>query len=222
MGNITALNRYQGRTIIDQLTYTYTGNQLTTLSDASGNNAGIKGAVGLAYVYDVNGNVTTDPSRINGTINIGYNLLNLPQNITGGKTITYTYVAAGNKLRRVSTGTGTTDYINGIQYDAGALSFIQTEEGAAVPNGANYDYQYYLGDNLGNTRSTLSTKTGVAVSTQKDDYFPFGLEINRSVLSPKNEYLYNKKELQDELVQYDYGARCSFTWQVDKPSLLAE
>ena len=155
----------------------------------------------------MNGNVITDPSRINGTITIGYNLLNLPQTITGGKTITYTYDATGNKLRRVSTGTGTTDYIGGIQYDAGVLTFIQTEEGKAVPNGANYDYQYYLGDNLGNTRNTLSTKTGVAVSTQQDDYYPFGLEINRNVLSPKNEYLYNKKELQEELVQYDYGAR---------------
>jgi len=36
---------------------------------------------------------------------------------------------------------------------------------------------------------------------------PFGQEINSLVTSPKNEYLYNKKELQEELGQYDYGAR---------------
>jgi len=42
---------------------------------------------------------------------------------------------------------------------------------------------------------------------QHDDYYPFGLEISRSILSPKNEYLYNKKELQEELGLYDYGAR---------------
>ena len=45
------------------------------------------------------------------------------------------------------------------------------------------------------------------VSYQTDDYMPFGMEINRNVLNPKNEYLYNKKELQEELGQYDYGAR---------------
>ncbi|HVW96459.1 MAG TPA: RHS repeat-associated core domain-containing protein [Mucilaginibacter sp.] len=27
------------------------------------------------------------------------------------------------------------------------------------------------------------------------------------ITDPKNEYLYNKKELQEELNQYDYGAR---------------
>jgi RHS repeat-associated protein len=64
-----------------------------------------------------------------------------------------------------------------------------------------------LGDNLGNTRVTFGTKTGAAVLYQQDDYYPFGLEINRSVLSPKNEYLYNRKELQEETGLYDYGNR---------------
>jgi RHS repeat-associated protein len=40
-----------------------------------------------------------------------------------------------------------------------------------------------------------------------DDYYPFGLEINRTPYTPKNEYLYNKKELQEEFAEYDYGAR---------------
>jgi RHS repeat-associated protein len=33
------------------------------------------------------------------------------------------------------------------------------------------------------------------------------MEINSYTLLPKNEYLYNKKEFQEELNQYDYGAR---------------
>src|SRR5699024_5775456 len=42
---------------------------------------------------------------------------------------------------------------------------------------------------------------------QQTDYMPFGMEINRKLSSPKLNYTYNGKELQEELGQYDYGAR---------------
>ncbi len=213
MGNITAMGRTQASVTIDNLSYTYTvggnpTNQLQSINDVTTNDAGLKHGISN-FTYDGNGNLITDPTKGTG-ITIAYNMLNLPQSITGGKTITYTYDATGQKLRRVSPVTGNTDYISGIQYDGtttSSLTFIQTEEGKAVPNGTGYDYEYYLGDNLGNTRVTFGTKTGTAVSYQQDDYYPFGMEISRSVLSPKNEYLYNKKELQEELSEYDYGAR---------------
>jgi RHS repeat-associated protein len=70
-----------------------------------------------------------------------------------------------------------------------------------------YDYYYYLGDNLGNTRVTFDTQSGSATVQQQDDYYPFGLEINRNVNGTKNEYLYNGKELQEELGVYDYQIR---------------
>jgi RHS repeat-associated protein len=83
-----------------------------------------------------------------------------------------------------------------------------TEEGQAAPNGTtSYDYQYFLGDNLGNTRESFGTKTGKAVQYQRDDYYPFGMEANSYVSSPKNYYLYNKKEQQPEFNENDYGAR---------------
>jgi RHS repeat-associated protein len=209
MGNLSTLSRSQTGTLIDNLTYTYTGNQLQSVNDATSSDLGLKHGTS-SFTYDGNGNLITDPSKGATGISIAYNLLNLPQAITGSKTITYIYDAAGNKLRRVSPNTGNTDYINGIQYDGTttpALSFIQTEEGKAVPNGTGYNYTYYLGDHLGNTRVTFDTKTGTAVQVQKDDYYPFGMEINSVVNGTKNEYLYNRKELQEELGQYDYGAR---------------
>ena len=64
-----------------------------------------------------------------------------------------------------------------------------------------------MGDNLANTRVTFDTKSGSATLLKQDDYYPFGLEINTLTNSPKNEYLHNKKELQEETQQYDYGAR---------------
>ena len=208
MGNITALQRYQAGTLIDNLAYTYgSTNQLQSINDATASDLGLKHGTS-AFTYDGNGNLKTDPTKAATGITIGYNLLNLPQAITGGKTITYTYDALGNKLRRSSTATNNTDYINGIQYDGSttpALTFIQTEEGRARPNGASaYTYEYDLADHLGNTRLTFNTTQ----TTQKDDYYPFGMEISRgAIVGAKNEYLYNKKELQEELGEYDYGAR---------------
>ncbi|WP_428330285.1 DUF6443 domain-containing protein [Mucilaginibacter sp.] len=213
MGNITALNRYQAGTLIDNLTYTYTAgtNQLANIADASSNTGLVSGTT--TYGFDANGNLGSNSNTVNTGQNKSYtyNLLNLPlvATTTVGSA-TFTYDAGGRKLRKVAVVNGnttTTDYIDGIQYTNNALDFIQTEEGRAAVNGTGYDYIYYLGDNLGNSRVTFGTKTGTAVSYQKDDYYPFGLEINRSVLTPKNEYLYNKKELQEELGQYDYGAR---------------
>ncbi|BAU53130.1 tRNA nuclease WapA precursor [Mucilaginibacter gotjawali] len=217
MGNITTLSRLYNNVLIDSLNYNYLAgtnatNQLKSVTDLSADASGTGYKTGTGtYVYDANGNLTADNSK---GLNISYNLLNLPNAITGNKTITYTYSAAGEKLRRISPNTGVTDYVAGIQYEdnntgTSTIAFIQTEEGKAVPlSTGGYDYQYYLGDNLGNTRVTFSTKTSPATAVQTDNYLPFGTEISRgTITNPKNEYLYNKKELQEELGEYDYGAR---------------
>ncbi|HVW96030.1 MAG TPA: RHS repeat-associated core domain-containing protein, partial [Mucilaginibacter sp.] len=150
-----------------------------------------------------NGNVKNSTYLVDNTKSkniTAYNILNLPQTGTAaGTAFTYTYDATGQKLRKVA-GTTTTDP---------SISFIQTEEGRAVNNGTGYDYEYTLADHLGNSRVNLSTTGGTAAATQVDDYYAFGMDISRTPPTPvlKNKYLYNKKELQEELNQYDYGAR---------------
>jgi len=179
------------------LTYTYTnGNQLSSIG-------GFKAG---SYVYDGNGNVTTDGPR---AATIGYNMLNLPQTVTAttpAVNIAYTYDADGNKLRKVSgtTTVTTTDYIDGIQYTNGAIAFLQTEEGRAInTGGTSYNYEFTLTDHLGNNRVTFDIVNG---KVGEDDYYPFGLNVHRE-LNAGNNYLYNKKELQNETQEYDYGAR---------------
>jgi len=212
-GNITTLNRVYNNIVIDSLTYSYTGNKLVSIIDKSSNNTGLVAAT-TNYNYDGNGNLSSNSNSTNSgqNKNYSYNLLNLPQTATiAAGTITYTYDGSGNKLRKQSPTLGNTDYINGIQYSStitGLPDFIQTEEGRAVPSGTTaYKYYYYLTDNLDNTRITFDSSTGISTILQKDDYMPFGMEINWSVASPKNEYLYNKKELQEELGLYDYKVR---------------
>ncbi|MET3981616.1 RHS repeat-associated protein [Mucilaginibacter sp. UYP25] len=187
MGNINSLTRTAPNAAV--LGYIYSGNQLTRVTKG--------GAAFRSYVYDSNGNATSD-----GQGNaITYNMMNLPQNITS-KSLSYVYDAAGNKLRKGSQAT-ITEYISGLQYTGANIDFIQTEEGRAIKSGATYNYEYTLTDHLGNNRVTFD-QTGGKVG--EDDYYPFGLNVHRQI-NAGNKYLYNKKELQEELSQYDYGAR---------------
>jgi RHS repeat-associated protein len=189
MGNIKKMNR-DGAGVG---TYAYNGNRLYQITGAP--------LATAAYDYDENGNAKVD-GRNGKTIT--YNLLNLPQTITGG--LTYTYDAAGRKLKKQS-GANITDYIGGIQYYNNNIEFIQTEEGIARRSGNNYSYEYNLDDHLGNVRTGFyrNPTTQALEVIQRNNYYPFGLKA--SSLVGTNKYLYNGKELQDELGQYDYGAR---------------
>jgi RHS repeat-associated protein len=187
-GNIQALTRNGASPA--GLAYTYTGNQLTLVTN--------NGVAFRNYDYDPNGNATSDGKGNT----ITYNLLNLPQSIPAKK-LSYRYDAAGNKLRKISNGSATS-YVDGIVYNTdGTIDFVQTEEGRAIRTDTSYKYEYVLKDHLGNTRLTL--QNGLLVG--EDEYYPFGLNVHR-LQNAENKYLYNGKEIQSELDnQYDYGAR---------------
>lgn len=209
MGNILSLNRSNN---VDHLTYTYSGNQLSSVNESLlENNLGqLSGTTN--YSYDLNGNMYQSSNANNHAkdLLIVYNHLNLPQQISvNGQNITYIYDAQGKKLKKVA-GTNITWYIDGIQYKDNVIEFIQTSEGKAINAAGAFNYSYNLTDHLGNVRVSLD-KNGSVI--QETNYYPFGLEIQDAsknyVLSAKNKYLYNGKELQDEfgLNQYDYGTR---------------
>ena len=223
-GNITNLVRHGKKADesfgeIDNLTYKYSGggNQLSSVLDAASATDGFSdnGSVGdYEYTYDDNGNMITDGNK--NITNITYNFLNLPNQIqvaTGSSNqINYLYDAAGIKLQKTASGI-TTDYIGNFIYEQGVLKYILTSNGRIVVEGSNYNYQYHIKDHLGNTRVTFDA-TGEVL--QEDSYYPFGMAMNglnyyKPSLDPdnKNKYLYNGKELQDDLGLdwIDYGFR---------------
>ncbi|CAH0313175.1 tRNA nuclease WapA [Pedobacter sp. Bi36] len=192
MGNISSLTRDNFGTN----SYTvYEGNRLKTISGFTNSN----------YDYDANGNLKSDSQK---NITLGYNFLNLPQTVSGSQNLNYTYSAAGAKLKK-QNGATTTDYVGGIQYTNGNIDFIQTEEGIARNSTGSYSYEYNLSDHLGNVRATFykNPNTGQLEVLQRDDYYAFGLRKDPVAKAGLNKYLYNGKELQEELAQYDYGAR---------------
>ena len=67
----------------------------------------------------------------------------------------------------------------------------------------SYKYEYTLTDHLGNARVACDQTSG---KVGEDDYYPFGLNVHCQQ-NAGNKYLYNRKELQEDLNEYDYGAR---------------
>ena len=172
-GNILQLNRSGAATVsstvMDQLGYTYEGNQLLRVDDGGDKTKGfIDGNVtGDDYTYDANGNMTVDKNK--GITAITYNHLNLPDKVTKttGEYLKYTYDATGRKLSQsVFSATGElkkkSDYAGEYFYENDTLKFINHEEGRVVMVKEGQpiapEYQYHLKDHLGNVRTTFTTK----------------------------------------------------------------
>ena len=217
-GNIKSLQRY-GQTgasaygLLDNLTYTLTGNQLSRVDDAVStvaygtNTAFVNGASTAGeYVYDVNGNLTKDLNK--GITDIQYNVLNLPSTVSfsDGSTITYTYGADGTKLRtvhKIGSTTTTTDYCGNVIYENGTQKLLLTEEGYINLTGTQ-QYHYYLKDHQGNNRVVIN-QSGTVEET--NHYYPFGGVFGTA--GNTQPYKYNGKEFDTKkgLNWYDYGAR---------------
>ena len=217
-GNIKSLQRY-GQTgasaygLLDNLTYTLTGNQLSCVEDAVStaaygtNTAFVNGASAAGeYAYDVNGNLTKDLNK--GIADIQYNVLNLPSTVSfsDGSTITYTYGADGTKLRtvhKIGSTTTTTDYCGNVIYENGTQKLLLTEEGYINLAGTQ-QYHYYLKDHQGNNRVVIN-QSGTVEET--NHYYPFGGVF--ATAGNTQPYKYNGKEFDTKkgLNWYDYGAR---------------
>ncbi|MDX8341775.1 DUF6443 domain-containing protein, partial [Draconibacterium sp. IB214405] len=218
-GNLVDINRRNSSgTYIDQIDITYTGNQVSTIKDLSGDASSTVDYPGSStaqsFTYDANGNVTHENHKLTIT---DYNLLNLPREINWSgqnKYVNYFYTFDGEKLRKTVENSGTItkmDYCGIFVYETNSgtrsLKYIITPEGRAVKNGSSWDYEYNLKDHLGNVRAVIDD-SGVLV--QERHYYPFGMEMSSlSSGSSTNNYQYNGKELENDfdLGYYDYGAR---------------
>ena len=158
----------------------------------------VKNSTTVDYTYDVNGNMVIDKNKdifsasSNGIV---YNHLNLPQsiNVTAKGTIVYTYDAAGNKLRKLTTDNTvspakitSTDYINGFVYENDVLQFIPHEEGRirfipAVGTGQpSFAFDYFVKDHLGNVRMMLTEE-------QQQDIYP-AATLEPSLINTESNY----------------------------------
>ncbi len=209
-GNIMTLTRRDDTQILDSLDYNYSGNRLTSVTDNGDQSDGFSYTGSPAnYTYDGNGNLTHDYFK---GMSVSYNSLNLPNEIDFGTVdIEFVYAASGVKLqKKINQGTtSTTDYVGNIIYQDGEIQSILTSEGRVVPSGSEFNYEFHLKDHLGNMRVALEIADDVVSVRQIADYYPFGMTSSLYESSSSNDFLYNGKELNEEmgLDWYDYGFR---------------
>lgn len=221
MGNFLTLKR-NGMTstgnygIIDNLTFTYNGNQVTKIEDSE-NNLTYNGAFNFNdstnisddYSYDKNGNLTKDSNK--KIFSIQYNSLNLPSkiNYSDGKTMDYVYSGTGEKKSvtyNVLMAGGNYTYCGNFIYYNGNLSQILFDGGYVGISGSTPTYHYYLKDHLGNNRMVVNAS---GVVKQVNHYYPFGGLFGESTGGGYQDFKYNDKEFNRliGLDWYDYGAR---------------
>ncbi len=167
MGNILSLRR-EGLLnsgnygTIDDLTYSYKGNQVVKIDDAAEESPSYKGAMHFRdyadekteYTYDANGNMLTDSNK--GITSIDYNVLDLPQCIStksrvlfkenSNDTIYYTYSADGTKL--CSTYKEAKSRILSYNPKASLTSLNVGTGGMAKPIAKRLKTKYYYCSNL--------------------------------------------------------------------------
>lgn len=199
-GNIVSMNQ-KGTPVasapvdIDLLTYGYNDkDQLGYVADAVTTNYGIGDFQDVStsctvmnngfpitvpcddYTYDNDGNLTSDKNK--QIYSITYNEMDQPLVITFGTsgsttgTITNTYDAAGNLLKKIINNSSTTDeynYWGPLTYFNGDLQYVLHSEGRANWQAATSDFQYdyFIKDHLGNVRTVVTSN----YSTLPVEYF---------------------------------------------------
>ena len=221
-GSIERLQRYGKKNngtfgLIDDLMYSYNGNQIKAISDKAGSllydgsfdfkdgaNADVE------YFYDTNGALIKDLNK--GISNIEYDVLGNLKCITfsNGFKTKYVYDAAGNKLRPTheSAVTNTTDYVGNFVFEDGKLDKYLFDGGyCSFDNSQNPTFHYYEKDHLGSVRMVVNENGTIE---QVNHYYPFGGvygDLSYNSEYQKSKYIGKEFDHMHGLDWYDHGAR---------------
>ena len=186
MGNLLSLSREGDMTsslkgIVDNLSMTYDGNMLASVSDSAPapsvtGSADFRDGVSEAveYTYDRNGNMTSDLNRKVSLIS--YNRQNRPARMRhAGGTETFTYLPDGTKRGRTFLGKdrslSRTEYRGNLVCADDTLKYILFDGGLIAMDRAEPEYLFFLRDHLGSVR-VVARPDGNAV--QVNHYYPYG------------------------------------------------
>ncbi|MFC3813328.1 RHS repeat domain-containing protein [Lacihabitans lacunae] len=213
-GNINTLQRYgingSAFGLIDNLSYFYSGNRLTGVSDAvSGNpNVGDFRASGNSsnYTYYPNGSLKSDANK--GISLIEYNTyLNKVKQVTwsDGRWLKFNYDGAGSLLKKENSAGEYWDYVGDLIYKNGNNYSLNNAEGRIVFTSNSWNYEYDYRDIWGNLRLSFASENGQLKVKQQSDFDPFGYIFNQSASVNKNLFQYQKQQrIEDFNLNIDF------------------
>ena len=168
--------------IVDNLSMTYDGNMLASVSDSAPapsvtGSADFRDGASMAveYTYDRNGNMTSDLNR--RISSVSYNRQNRPARIKhSGGTETFTYLPDGTKRERTALGKdwslSRTEYRGNLVCADDSLKYILFDGGLIAMDGSSPEYLFFLRDHLGSVR-VVARSDGKVV--QVNHYYPYGM-----------------------------------------------
>ncbi|MDR1371487.1 MAG: RHS repeat-associated core domain-containing protein, partial [Dysgonamonadaceae bacterium] len=224
-GNITNLMRYGQLSagvygLIDNLSFSYTGNQLKTVNDMGedcylSTSADFKDYANVSseYTHNSNGSIIKDLNK--GIQSITYNHLNLPVYVTIDNpdvrgSSAYSYSARGEKLRVIHRWESNlydkppvmsdiNDYFGNVDYGKSRVFFENGYTSGEL-------YFFYIRDHLGSVRIAVNIRGAVNQSTE---YYPFGMPYSEGIGQNLQPFKYNGQEFEtmNGLNLYDYEFR---------------
>ncbi len=204
-----------GYGLVDDLTYSYSGNRLMRVEDAVSGNHGSdfvnRNAGSDDYEYYPNGALKKDLNE--GIANITYNTyLNKPKEITmtDGSWIKHTYDGSGALIETKYSNGDHYEYVMGLVFKNGNPHQMAAPEGRAIKENGVWKNEFDYKDHLGNTRASFKADGDRLVQTAKTDTDPWGVPLGTGQPNHvENRFEYQGKESEKAfgLNRINFGAR---------------
>ena len=223
--NGSTLNRKIKYGNVDDLTLSYSGNQLTKVTDASTNTVNVPTSFDFSqtkianvnhYAYDANGRITTDYNK--SIYKTSYDYLNLPQRIytLQGHSTAYSYDASGVKRRaayRTNPNAPTSPVTTTTPVDTTNVTMVRNVTdycGNIIYKDGNLNmiltpegYVTKEGDKYvyhyyfkDHLGNVRAVVNGADILEETNDYYPFGMPFAKKMNASVQPYKYSGKELE--------------------------
>jgi hypothetical protein len=202
-GNISNLQR-NGKTgsgfgLMDNLTYSYNGNRLNSVTDAiSGDHeTDFVPHGGNAYTYYNDGSLKSDDNKeIENIIYDTYLDKPIEIQLSSSRWLKMTYDGSGKLFKREFSTGEYWDFISSLIHKNGQLYQMATPEGRATYSNNTWQYEFFYTDHLGNTRASFSNDGQNLVVKDISDFDPTGISLKGIGIenTTENRFKYQNKE----------------------------